>query len=271
MTFLRIVTGIPGIRSLWTRFPIGSVDIRTQFGIWPRPAYAYGVYAAATQARALGMAGISVLEFGVAGGRGLVTLEHIAAAMAAHFDIEIAVAGFDSGKGMPAPIDFRDLPHVWGEGFYSMDEQNLRLQLKQATLKIGDVRDTAFEYVQAECQHPIGFISFDLDYYSSTKQAFHIFDGPPATRLPRIYCYFDDTIWPEQACYNEFTGEYLAIREFNDTHADRKICQLPYLRWLRPHHAAWNEQIYVMHDFNHPQYSTNITPTGDRYRQLTLK
>ena len=29
----------------------------------------------------------------------------------------------------------------------------------------------------------------------------------PATRLPRVYCYFDDIAGPEIACMNEYMGE----------------------------------------------------------------
>jgi hypothetical protein len=54
--------------------------------------------------------------------------------------------------------------------------------------------------------------------------AFRVFSGTPATRLPRVFCYFDDIVWPERACYNEFTGEYLAIREFNEQRALQEYC-----------------------------------------------
>ena len=33
--------------------------------------------------------------------------------------------------------------------------------------------------------------------------------------LPRMYCYFDDTIGTETELFNDFTGERLAINEFN--------------------------------------------------------
>ena len=257
------------LRALWRRFPTGSVPARTRFGIWSRPAYAYGVYAAAELARSLRLPGITAIEFGVAGGRGLRALEGIAEEMEKHFGVQIAVTGFDSGAGMPPPIDYRDVPHVWGEGFYMMDEQKLRSSLKRADLVIGNVAETAHEYL-SRCKYPIGFIAFDLDYYSSTKNAFAIFSGDAKTRLPRVLCYFDDIIWPEHAYYSEYVGEYLAMAEFNAEHKQQKLSKIPHLTWMRERAAAWNEQMYVMHDFAHPEYTRNVTPEGARHRQKPL-
>lgn len=133
----------------------------------------------------------------------------------------------------------------------------LRARLRTAELIIGDVGETVEGFVRSG-PGPIGFIAFDLDYYSSTVKAFRIFDALSPSRLPRIHCYFDDIVWPEYGCYNEFTGEYLAIREFNAEHPHRKIAKLPHLRQMRHVPAGWNEQIYVFHDFEHPQYCANI-------------
>jgi hypothetical protein len=65
-------------------------------------------------------------------------------------------------------------------------------------------------------------------------------------------------------------GEHLAIAEFNSEHTMQKIAKIPHLGWMRPRPAAWNEQMYVMHDFTHPEYTRNITPQGDRHRQRPL-
>jgi hypothetical protein len=254
---LRWITSVPEVRSAWRRFPIGSVAVRTRFGAWRRPHYAYGVFHAAYQAKLLGLTGISVIEFGVAGGNGLLNLQTISHDIARYFGLDIFVWGFDSGEGMPSASDYRDLPHVWSGGFYKIEESKLRKQLDPGTrLILGDVRDTL------EClrktQEPIGFVSFDLDYYSSTKAALAAFDLPQSTRLPRVYCYFDDIMWPEYACHNPWIGELRAIREFNEEHSQTKLCQLHLLRWMRPHAESWNEQIYILHDFQHPLYSVNL-------------
>ena len=39
---------------------------------------------------------------------------------------------------------------------------------------------------------PVGFIAFDLDYYSSIKVSFEIFNLKDNLLLPRVECYMDD-------------------------------------------------------------------------------
>jgi len=270
-SLLRVLTRVPGLRRLWRRLPIGSASLRTEFDIWERPAYAYGIYSAATLARSLGQTSLSVIEFGVAGGNGLLCMEGIAGQIQNEVGVKIAVFGFDTGTGMPEPEDYRDLPHVWSQGFYAMEQGKLLARLQNAELILGAVNDTIPEILARENLPPIGFVAFDLDYYSSTKSAFRILKGRPETRLPRIYCYFDDVIWPERACHNEYTGELCAIREFNEEHDQSKIAKLANLAWMRVHQSQWNEQIYIYHDFHHPLYTRLITPGGSAYRQLALK
>lgn len=268
-SILARVTQIPGALRLWNRFPFGSVDTRIRYGIFERPHYAYGVHAAADLAKRLSLNTISVIEMGVAGGRGLLALERIAKIVGHHVGIQIHVAGFDSGQGMPAPIDYRDLAHVWGQSFYKMDVSKLKAQLSPSTeLILGDVENTVPSWVP---KGSIGFVAFDLDYYSSTKKAFRLFESDDANaHLPRIYCYFDDLIWPEHACHNQYMGELCAIREFNEEHEYKKICPIHAFRHTRVRQASWNEQMYVLHDFRHPLYSKNVTPSGERYTQLPL-
>src|SRR5262249_55713860 len=62
-----------------------------------RPAYVWGVLQGAALAKVLEIPKISVIEFGVAGGFGLVTLEGIADAVAKIMNIDIDVIGFDIG------------------------------------------------------------------------------------------------------------------------------------------------------------------------------
>jgi hypothetical protein len=264
-------TKIPGVRSLWRKFPIGSVEARMRYDIWTRPHYAYGVYASATLAKRLGLPGISVMEFGVAGGRGLLALEAIADEIGKHIGIEIYVLGFDAGSGMPKAEGYKDLPYVWEEGFYQMDQAALKAKLKKAELIIGDVAETIPKWLSRENNLPVGFAALDLDYYSSTKAAFALFEpAGSAMHMPRVYCYLDDIIYPEYACHNEYSGELCAIREFNEEHEDSKICPLHLLRNTRVQPAPWNDQIYVYHDFKHPLYCNNITPSGAQFTQKPL-
>lgn len=263
-TLLMKAVRLPGFRMIWKHLAVGSVPTRVKFDVWDRPHYAYGVYHAADLACKLKSPGITVIEFGVAGGNGLVALEMIATAVSQHFGITVSVFGFDTGEGMPDPIDYRDMPYVWSYGFYGMNREVLESKLDVASLIIGNVAETVRTFV---APYPVGFVAFDLDYYSSTKAAFDVFR---ADHLPRVYCYFEDTIWPENACHNEFTGELCAIREFNEENDNAKICQIHGLAETQPRKAAWNKQMYVYHDFGHPLYCVNLTPREHGQLPLAL-
>ena len=260
---LKRVTLVPGMHKLWVRFPVGSVPTRVKHDVWGRPQYAYGVYSAGVLARRLKLPGITVIELGVAGGNGLIALERIAASVGRHLGINISVFGFDTGVGMPHPMDYRDLPYVWSSGFYRMNRAVLEGELTSAKLVVGNIEETLGSFIPP---HPIGFIAFDLDYYSSTKSAFRVFE---ADHLPRTYCYFDDITWPETACHNEYTGELCAIREFNAERGDTKLCPVHRLRNIRLRPAAWNDEMYVFHDFRHPLYCVNINPAQSDQLPLT--
>ena len=261
---------VPGMQRLWMRLGVGSIHTRMRYDIIAQPWYAFGVYYSAMLAKQLGLPAISVIELGVAGGRGLVALEHLAIQIEREVGVAISVLGFDSGKGMPPPTDYRDMPHVWGEGFYSMDEAKLRARLSRAELVLGDVGETIPQVLARDNFPPIGFVAFDLDYYSSTMTAFSLFEGPAATHLPRVYCYFDDVTGSEWMCMSEFVGELAAMKEFNEHHRHQKIGQLVNLRLERAKPAKWNEQIFVFHDFSHPLYTMNIAPKG-AWREIPLR
>ncbi len=220
-----VVANIPGGRSVLSGLYRNRVRERVTYGLWQRPAYAYCIYQAGLMANALGITGITAVELGVAAGAGLLAMESHAREIGGCLGIDIDVVGFDGGCGMPEPTCYKDLPYVWANGDYRMDEAALRKRLTSARLVIGDVGKTFPEFAR-QLHRPLGFVSFDLDYYSSTKQAFDGFLGPSSTRLPRVYCYFDDVLWPERAMYSEFTGELAAIREFNDENQFLKIGQI---------------------------------------------
>ncbi len=220
----------------------------------PRLAYIFGVLSAADLAFHLGVKKISAIEFGVATGKGLRALEHIAELVEQYYDISIEVYGFDTGAGLPKPQDYRDLPNLWSEGYFAMDEKELRKNLKRAKLFLGDVKDTVGSFADANAA-PVGFVSFDMDLYSSTRDAFQLFDFENDQFLPRVHCYFDDVFG---LTYGDCNGELLAIAEFNQAHKDKQISQIPGLKHLlhRPK-ARWPEQIYLAHFFHHELYGKN--------------
>jgi len=267
---VRRVSAVPGARSLWRAFPAGPLALRVEYGISARPHYLYGLYNAASLAKQLGLPAISAIEFGVAGGRGLLAMEAIAGEVSRNLGVQIKIYGFDGGTGMPPPVDYRDVAHVWDQGFYKMDQEALKARLQNASLVIGEVHKTVPGFLANSDAPPIGFVAFDLDYYSSTRAALQVLEGPAGSHLPRTYCYFDDLLWPEIACHNEYIGELAAIRDFNLEHEALKVCPINMFSYMHNYRAPWHEQMYVFHDFHHPLYCVNITPKTSYHTDLPL-
>jgi hypothetical protein len=218
-----------------------------------RPNYTWGVLQGAHLAKALNLRQISVIEFGVAGGNGLLALESAAAKVETVFNIKIDVYGFDTGSGLPKPKDYRDLPNLWQGNAFPMDVEELSTRLNGTHLVLGDVGKTIEEFIRSK-PAPIGFVSFDLDYHSSTMHALRIFEANSEMLLPRVPCYFDDIMG---FTYAEYNGERLAISDFNSSHETRKVSPIFGLKYYLPSQFAqmqWSEQFFMAHFFDHPLY-----------------
>jgi hypothetical protein len=89
-----------------------SVSTRSLWDVSERPHYLLGVISAARRALRDGVPAVSVIEFGVAGGSGLLVLEREAARVEKELGVTIEFYGFDNGvEGMPKFIgDYRDHP-----------------------------------------------------------------------------------------------------------------------------------------------------------------
>jgi len=219
-----------------------------------RNSYTWGAIHAAHLARMLGYQRLSLLEFGVAGGRGLLALERVAALVGTHWGIDIEVYGFDTGVGLPKPVDYRDLPNLWTEGQFPMDRKKLEARLERAHLVIGPIADTLSGFLGRD-PAPIGFVSIDLDLYSSTRDALELLEASETRLLPRILCYFDDI---QGFTFSEFNGERLAIHEFNERHGRRKLSLIHGMRHFVPpeeSQSQWVELFYMAHLFDHSRYN----------------
>jgi hypothetical protein len=233
-------------------------------GVRARPQYLWPLLHAAHAARAYGLPAISALEFGVAGGNGLLDMEEAAATATRLTGTRIEIVGFDSGSGMPASEDPRDSPWLIEPAYFSMDEAALRARLKSAQLVLGDVAETVPRW--AESGHaPIGFAAFDLDYYSSTAHALRVLERDPERLLPRVPCYFDDLFGYG---FTEFTGAHAALAEFNGSHEHRRLGKIHGLRFELPpeeFQRSWHEKLYVLHAFDHPGYARPEGAIDDRW------
>jgi hypothetical protein len=254
-----------------------SYCFRSQLGlIKKRPHYAYCVLHGAKLAKRLGYERISVIEFGVAGGNGLLSLESHAEKIGREIGIEIEVYGFDTGKGLPPDNDdYRNLPYMWRQGFYQMDFERLKEKLHSAKLIIGDVKETVNDFFENYDPAPIAAVMFDMDYYSSTIAAFKIFEADDKKLLPRIHAYFDDIgaglgILAAELDGNDYTGVRLAINEFNDAHTLKKICP-QYCLATDKFVDDWKHQIFIFHSFMHNDYNKFVDTAANQEHANSLK
>lgn len=244
---------------------LGNLEFRINTGCTIRPHYAYCLLHSARLASSLGLKKMSVIEFGCAGGAGLLALEEHAEAVEKELDLDIEIYGFDTGRGLPAPKDYRDLPYHWKEGFFAMEMDRLAPRLSRSKLVIGDVGDTVRAFISEFDPAPIGAIMHDLDFYSSTASSFELFSAQPERFLPRVYNYFDDVIGSEVELYNDHTGERLAIDEFNRGSESAKLSPAYHLI-TRPFVMQWYHQIRILHFFQHDKYSQFVSKDDQQLR-----
>ncbi|MET8289498.1 hypothetical protein ABZV80_30305 [Streptomyces sp. NPDC005132] len=237
------------------RIPALPQDLRYTFGLVDRPMYAYGVRKAVELAASVGSSGVSLVEFGVGAGGGLTTLNRHARYYAHSSGLRVHVFGFDSGSGLPQSTDFRDLPYMWSQGQYPMQREELLARLDgSAELILGDVSETVPAFLQSHAdllaQNPLGFVSFDLDYYSSTTSALTVLgEAPDDQLLPRVTAYFDDIL-----SIVENTGELAAIADFNRVEKAGYLGKVNALRSHLPFDPVWADQIFQYHRFGHAAY-----------------
>ena len=239
----------------------GSSRAKIDFDLVLRAHHAASILRAADEARSMRLPAVTVLEFGVAAGAGLSNMCKVAKLVTGETGVDIQIAGFDTGSGMPPPTDYRDHPDLYRAGDYPMVDREalVRSLPNNATLIIGDLDETVPAFLETVTdQAPIGFISIDVDYYSSTRQALRIASaGRPTKLLPMTYVYLDDVMKDE---HNRWCGELLAVQEFNAEHQLRKIEPFTSLRYGRVfQRAMWLNQMYILHVLDHPRRN-NIDP-----------
>lgn len=231
----------------------GSYRTKIDFDLVRRRHYAYAILTAADLARQRGLDSITVAEFGVASGDGILNLCEIARHVSSLAGVEVTVVGFDSGRGMPPPRDYRDHPDLYQAGDFPMNVERLIAALPpNAELLLGELRDTVPQFARRLNAHsPLGFAAIDIDYYSSAVEAMALFaNHDPRKYLPTTLLYLDDI---NDISNSRFTGELLAVEEFNAAHPMRKIDRHRFLRGQRIFkNAPWIDQIFVLHVLDHP-------------------
>ena len=235
----------------------GSTSKKIEYDCMPRQPYAYCILAAADHAKSYGIPRVTMIEFGVAAGAGFMNMCWIAEKVTRETGVQIDIVGFDSGEGMPPPVDYRDHPEKYFTGDFPVLNRQALLDALPANAKIyfGPI-DESVALAKSEIASPIAFISIDVDYYWSTKQCLEILKWEPDRYLPSVPVYLDDV---QDVDDNEYCGELLAVKEFNLETSLRKITIMNFLSKLRIFkNAIWHEQIYYAHIFDHEYRSISF-------------
>lgn len=151
---------------------------------------------------------------------------------------------------------YKDLLHFWPAGAHDMDVEKLKTRLKQAKLILGNIGETLPSFLDQYTDGEIACLFVDVDYYSSTLPILSALEDTNEDRwLPRVYMYFDDT----NSKY-EFSGETLAIKEFNQRNESMKIS--PELTF------DFESKNKICHRFNNKLYNERIIDTN---KNLSLR
>jgi hypothetical protein len=180
--------------------------------------------------------------------------------------MKITLVGLDAGSGLPASSDPRDLLYCWPAGSFEMNIPKLQARLAgKAEVVIGDVAVTARE-LSISPEAPLAAIFFDLDFYTSTRDAFALLAQD--NLLPRVWCYFDDVSGAPHNAYTDSIGVRAAIREFNASRSplDSHLSQA--YTFLFDGLEVWHQQIYLYHRMNHPDYNKCLS---DHKHVLSVK
>jgi hypothetical protein len=233
----------------------GGLRAKVAFDLVVRRQHAYGLLRAADDARARGLRRVTVVELGVASGTGLLNLCVLAERVTRKTGVEFRLAGFDTGEGMPPPADYRDHPEIYKEGWFPMDREALVRSLPEnAEIRFGPIGETVKPFAEAlGPDAPLAFVTLDVDFYSSSRDALRLFEGRPEGYLPVVNVYVDDL---SLSTHTRFAGELLAIREFNDEHELRKLDWDWNLRNTRVFkNAEWLTHMFKLHVLDHPERS----------------
>ena len=219
-----------------------------------KPHYETILLESCKEAKKLGINNVSVLELGVAGGNGIIALEKYKKSIEKYLKIKIDIYGFDTGEGMPETNLKEDLVFVFKPGQFKIDKNLIAKKIK-SKIFYGDIKNTVSEFIKLK-PSKISCIFFDLDYYSSTKAFLDQINNLNEYLLPRVLCYFDDLHVPEKYI-SSINGVPLAINEFNSTNTNYKLgASVDHILDFK--FPLAKSLVYILHDFNHPDYNKFI-------------
>lgn len=97
----------------------GDFRTREQYGLIARANYLYGMLRAADVAKYCGKQSVTIIEFGVASGAGLLNLVGLAPMIEKETGIQLRIVSFDTGQGLPSVHGYKDHPELWRTGDFA--------------------------------------------------------------------------------------------------------------------------------------------------------
>lgn len=252
-------------------FLFGNIVTKIKYDTIPRQPYAFGLgeafRIAKEQSNTLKIKRIVIIEFGVASGAGLLNLCKISEKLSQHYNLEVLVVGFDSGEGMPHPVDFRDHPEKYLDGDFPPHDRDLLDEVLPSNAEVvyGPIIDCVGQLDRKLLDGDfISFISIDVDYWSSTNDCLKIFYNKKLTFLPTVPMYFDDV---NNIDHHPYAGELLSIQEFNDSNLLKKIVKMNQLRnWRIFKNALYLDQMYWFYELENDYFTRDFHTNRKRVR-----
>jgi len=192
-----------------------------------RPDIFSAICLASAQAICWGKEGLSLIELGVYNGTGLQFIFNVAKCLTENIGMKYNIYGFDSFEGIPDLKGFEDHNELWKKGQYKCKhtyEKMVKNFKNKATLIKGDVENTITPFLDEilDINFPNGFISLDLDLYTSSRSGLKILEDTNSNKyIPTVTMIVDDQDY--LITYNNWCGEGKAIKEFNNENKYRKI------------------------------------------------
>ena len=92
---------------------------------------------------------MTVIEFGVASGAGLLNMVELASLISSETGINFKLFGFDTGRGLPQIDGYKDHPELWNPGDFATEDPGALLQKLDGRADViwGNISDTIDGFV----------------------------------------------------------------------------------------------------------------------------
>mgnify|MGYP000847657011 FL=1 len=229
-----------------------------KYGTIPRPNYALGILMAAHQAKELGYKKISIIELGCWNFEGLIDIENYIHDIKKFIDIDFNVYGFELGTGhIKEETNPRNRLYELSGGDYTFKKKDNLKKLQFSELVLGDVKDTVPKFLEEGHldEAPLGFIIFDLGFYTSAKNALQLLNSDSKRYLPRSIIYSDNNYFvlkneADKAAFSEFNKE--GGKMISPIGELAEQLSVSWNKWI-----FLGKRMYMLSDLKHEKYNIN--------------